>query len=296
MQIQNYTYPTKKQGEGEKKQVVSLLLIQKAISEGRTRHLAAYYILKRIYECGKIYDYRTRMAEIASLVGICKQTLYTYLKYLRAAGLVWDTGSTLMLAGTYTIKKAMTDRRMDRIEVRENDRVEDVEHLLMAKHLEHRARRMEFMRAVGEFEGNNGRRETTTYPNGCETLPAYSLSYKTISIRLNISIRKARKLVRYLNQREIISTQRNRPKAIGKATRGVLPQLEDDHAHYFVFNGILFRVFGNKHTFLDYPPRKQKLTPKRYVKFLQSGQSKKGQDYIPMLYEELRLAELQNKD
>jgi hypothetical protein len=83
-----------------KKIRTSLSLIETAAREKWIRQLAFYHLLKSHYCNSCIYNYKSRMEEIAAKCQVSTKTLYSYMNFLRRKGLIFDHNKNLILKST----------------------------------------------------------------------------------------------------------------------------------------------------------------------------------------------------
>lgn len=229
---------------------VSMKLIERAISEKWIRQLAFYHLLKYEFGNGCIYDYKSRMKEIAGRLDISEKTLYNYLNFLRSKNLVCDHATNLKIMSI----KPFLKRNKAVIYQDDSYTLFDVSCCLYAKVLEQKGRRIAFMESVKRAGNGDGRKR-----GFCENQFRPSLSFRTIAKILNISEYKAFTVVKNLTRLDVIRTKKQPPKFKSDSFNS-LGFIEDFPGYHFNINNQLYEQFGNLIEFLQFPVYLKRIT------------------------------------
>ncbi len=261
------------------KQNVCLTLIREARDTRQMRCLAAYYFFKRHYRNSTLYNFRSRMDDLADVCSISTKSLYTYIGRWKAWGLVREHHNNLTLHSTLDVKKACRERHRVQITRNNKDTIKEIETRLYGKILEQHNRRMDFNRKLLERAESTkttkrARRGDTPilqcYENR-QGVPALSLSLRSAASELNLSLVKTTKIFQTLNRLGVIRTVANPPESVGHGV-GLYRACRDGRLGYFFMAGdTVFRQFGNRHHFLEYPPSDKKVTIKQMMHHLRNG-------------------------
>jgi hypothetical protein len=212
----------------------SIKLIEKAISEKWVRQLAFFHILKSRFNNSCIYNYRSRMNELALSFNISEKTLYNYFRDLRSKELVCDHANNLKLKSIRQLKSW----KKTLLEIDLSHDLWDVTCLLYAKLIERKAQQQSFRESVRRF-GRGDR-----YKDGLSENPFHpSLSYRTIAKILNTSENKAFRVVKNLNRLGIIKTAKQKPNLI-TSDFTALKSIEDYPGYRFNLGNCLLRSSG----------------------------------------------------
>ena len=238
----------------------SIRLIEKAVSEKWIRQLAFYHLLKFQFNNSCVYNYRSRMKEIAATLNISEKTLYNYFKELRSKELICDHASNLKvisIRGLKSWKKTIID-------INSEHNLFDVTCLLYAKLIERKVSRQAFRESVRRF-GRGDR-----FINGLSENPFRpSLSYRTIAKLINASEYKAFMVVKNLNRLGVIKTTRQKPEYLCEHFTA-LKSIEDFPGYRFTLNDCLFEVFGNRIELIQFPEYLKRISIKQYKTFINS--------------------------
>ena len=235
----------------------SIKLINQASSEGWMRQLAFFHLLKYKFNNSCLYNYRSRMSEIAGMLNVSERTLYTYLNFLRSKKLVFTHANNLMLVSIlkYTTRKKTT------IKIDDTNTVFDIETLLYAKVIEQHGRRIGFLRLIKKFERGEQFKSKLT---GTPFKP--SISMRCIAKLLKISECKASKVIKNLNRLQVIKTTNQKPQLISyNFTR--LEYVKDYPGYLFNSGKYLYRQFGQIIDFLHFPIYLKSISIKEYKKY-----------------------------
>ena len=233
----------------------SIQLIEKAVQEKWIRQLAFYHLLKFKFNNSCIYDYRSRMKEIAATLNISKKTLYNYLNFLRSKDLVCDHTTNLVIK---SVKKFIGKQKA--IIIVDNDHsLFDITCLMYCKLIERSAKQQAFAESVRRF--GRGDRDIS---NNSESPFRPSLSYRTIAKLLNVSEFKVFKVIKNLNRMEVIKSETQKPKLLSKDFTG-LQYVDDMPGYRYNVGTKLFEIFGIRIEFLQFPVYLKKISLKQYL-------------------------------
>jgi len=219
----------------------SIKLIEQAAAEGWIKQLAFFHMLKFTFNNSCLYDYKSRMPELAGQFNVCTKTFYTYLNILRSKELVYEHSNNLVL------KSLKGGRVKTTLIVTADHSLFDITCLLYAKLIEKKARQMAFMESLRR----SGRGDK--FKVGlCETPFRPSLSFRTIAKLLNVSEYKAFNVTKNLVKSGVINCEKPKPVFLaGNFT--ALETVEDMPGRRFNIDGRLFEIFGQKIDFLQFP-------------------------------------------
>jgi DNA-binding transcriptional regulator YhcF (GntR family) len=233
----------------------SIKLIETAVSEKWIRQLAFYHLMKFHFNNSCIYNYRSRMKELADNFHISEKTLYNYLKVLRSKELIYDHANNLKLISIRQLKSW----KKTLIDIDLNHDLWDVTCLLYAKLIEKRIKQQAFRESVRRF-GRGDR-----YKDRLSEIPFQpSISYRSIAKLLDISKNQAVKVVKNLNRLGIIKTIKQKPQLIARYFTD-LKSIEDFPGYHFTLEGCLFEIFGNQIELIKYPIYLKNITLKQYL-------------------------------
>jgi Mn-dependent DtxR family transcriptional regulator len=241
----------------------SMQLIRKASTKGWMRQLALYHKLKLHFTNSCIYNYRSRMEELASLVGVSPKTLYTYLKELKEEGLTVERDNNLILK---SIRKINNYRNKVSVLLEENLSLTDITDLLYAKVLEEEGKKQAFMESIRRFE----RGDQHISKHG-ESPFSPSMSVRTIAKHLNVSLTKAARLRDNLNRLGVLKTDKNKPMLLTMDGGRLQHYLEDKPGYRFNIGSRLYEQYGDRHWFLQYPVYLIQITPRLYKRYIISS-------------------------
>jgi hypothetical protein len=237
----------------------SIKLIEKAVSEKWSKQFAFYHLLKFRYNNSCIYNYRSRMDEIANEFNISTKTLYNYLNFLKSKELVCDHATNLKLK---SIREFSTNRKKALLLINEAHDLFDVTCLLFAKLIERKAHLQAFAESARRY-GRGDRFKRVL----CESPFRPSLSYRTIAKLLNVSEFKAFEVMKNLNRLQIIESENQKPQKVsGNFTD--LKSIADYPGYRYNIGSKLFEVFGARVHFLQFPVHLKKISSKQYLKFV----------------------------
>jgi hypothetical protein len=134
---------------------------------------------------------------------------------------------------------------------------------MYAKVLENHSRSIAYKEALRRFKaGNHELHNVGTTENGFQP----SLSIRNIAKLLNVSEKKAMDIIRNCNRLKIIRTIKQSPQCIGSDSQGFNPDYFNDYpGHWFRYKGKIYRQFGSKHLFLEYPISIPRISSKHYI-------------------------------
>jgi hypothetical protein len=232
-------------------------LIERAVSEKWIKQLAFYHLLKFRFNNSCIYNYRSRMDELASQLNISTKTLYNYLNLLRSKDMICDHANNLKLK---SIRDFKISRKKSVLLISDKHKLFDVTCLLYGKLIEQKAKQQAFAESVRRF-GRGDR-----FKSGlCENPFRPSLSYRTIAKLLNISESKAFRVIHNLNRLDVIRIVKQKPQLISKSF-SALNYIEDMPGYRFNIGNRLFEQYGNRIDFLQYPIFLKNITIRQYIK------------------------------
>lgn len=232
----------------------SIKLIRKATEEDWLKILAVYHLLKVIYSNSCIYDYRRRRDEIAKTLGVSVKTWYNYLHKLRSLGLVYNHSENLCLKSIRDFgSRSKCTMLIDR-----GHTLQDITNLLYGKVIERNAQKQAFSESLMRF-----RRGDSSIVKRCASPFWPSLSSRTVAKLLNVSEFKALTVLKNLERLEVIRLHKNKPMYI---TSEFIPleALDGFPGHFFCLGSRLFRQFGMRVEFLQYPVEFRPMTLQVY--------------------------------
>jgi len=234
------------------------------------RVLAAYYFLKSQLSHAIIYDYRSRKYFIADILGVSERTVRTYMHLWSRWGLTHGHKTNLVLTATQKVKKALRERRRYRISIAEGETIETIENRLYGKLLEQHAERITWYKRQHRFLSKNKKRAQSSdakITDRGERLqaPPVSLSLRNIAKVLNVSRFKANEIIQKLNSLRVILTTKSQPRRVCKAPAKSVSATDGLPGYFFSAGGTTYQVFGNLHTFLEYPPNNDDLTYRQFM-------------------------------
>jgi hypothetical protein len=232
----------------------SIELIETAINEGWIKQLAFYHLLKNQFNNGCIYRYRSRMDEIAELLGISTKTLYNHLNFLRSKNLIVDHCRNIKIKSV----REFTSRKKATIQLKNNENLFDVTCRLYAKIIEKKARQQAYKESVRRF-GKSDRNIMKLCANPFRP----SFSFRNIAKLLKISEYKAVKVMGNLNRLGIISIEKQKPKLISENFTA-LDYVVDLPGYRFNIGNKCFEVWGNRIDFLEYPVYLTRITIQQF--------------------------------
>jgi len=265
MENKNRTYQDKKQKKEQEKLNICLDLIQAARKQRRMKALAVYYLLKIKNNNSCLYNYRSRMNEIAETVGICEKTLYNYFNHLRRMGLIYDHANNLMLYSTKKIREERKEYIRYKILIKDGENIETIEARLYAKLLEKHCEKINHNKSMALFV-NRDRDNMNFGENENRT----SISMRNLQQLFNASQYKTYSLIELMNELGIIKTTGRTPQIMGYGAPPVKYSREFPGYFYKVQNednnsSILYRLFGNRHELLEYPVAIKNFSLQQYL-------------------------------
>lgn len=236
----------------------SLKLINEAVADKWIRQLAFYHMLKLRFNNSCIYDYRSRMTEIAGMFNISVRTLYSYLNLLKAKDLICDHATNLKLN---TIR-SFTSRKKSIIYINDKHCLWDITCLLYLKLIEQRARQQMFAESLRRY-GKGDR--FISVPNS-ENPFRPSLSFRTIAKVINSSEYKAFQVVQNLCKLGVIEAEKQKPQKLSDDFTD-LGSVDDFPGYRFNIGSKLFEIFGTRLNFLQFPITLKQVSLKQYLKY-----------------------------
>ena len=237
----------------------SIKLIERAVRENWIKELAFYHLMKYHFNNSCVYDYRSRMNELAAQFDISTKTLYNYLNLLRSKDLISDHSHNLKIK---SIRHFETTKVLLNIEADYN--LFDLSCLLYNKLIERKAKQQAFAESVRRFGAGD---RYNSRP--CENPFRPSLSYRSVAKLLFISECKAFKIIQNLNRLGVIRTNKQKPVLRSKNFSN-LKSIEDLPGYRFNIGTKLFELYGMQFEFLQYPVTLKKITSHQYNKFINS--------------------------
>ena len=235
----------------------SLRLIEEAVREKWIRQLAFFHLLKFRFNNSVVYNYKSRMKEIAKLFNISERTFYRYIKLLRAKGLVYEHSNNLIL------KSLKGGRIKSSLYINDDLILNDLICLLYLKLIERAARNQAFAESIRRF-GRGDRLISRSSENPFQP----SLSFRTLAKILNCSEFKAFQVTKNLVSLGFIKIKKQRPQFIKDCTPEFLSHIEDYPGYRFVGkNNGVFEVFGCKIEFSHFPIYLKAISVKRVIQY-----------------------------
>ena len=274
-----------------RKQNVCLATIKEARDSRQMRVLAAYFFLKLHFQSNPIiYDYRSRKHVIGDILGVGDRTVHTYIHLWKRWGLVNEHKFNLVLTSIRKVKAWEDERRKYKITISDNETIQTIEARLYAKLLEEHAGTLTWHKRRIRFLYKNTRRAKSGGPNKAdrdESPPAapVSLSYRNAGNVINSSHHKAKEIIAMLNNLGVMYTERNKPRKVCKGTSDDLHAAEGlpGYFYYSKATKCVYQVFGNNHSFVEYPPNNNDMTYKQFMHHYRKG-TKDQQIHIERQY------------
>lgn len=242
---------------------ICLPIVEKCRNRREMPALATYYFLKIHFRNSCIYNFRPRMAEIATLIGISQKTLYTYLSHLRRLELIREHSGNLIFESTAKLKKQHKQKRILTIKIDKNETIKDIESRLYGKLLERHVTKLAFHRSVKKFENNLHDLGKAKYDeNGSQ----FSISVRNMMKLLSVSQLKAKAIINSLNMKDIILTQSRKAKYLDYGKAPLKYSLEFPGHYFNNKRGFLFIQFGQQHELIAYPCQVRNLTYRQYLR------------------------------
>jgi len=244
----------------------SLKLIKQAVSEKWIKQLAFWHLCKTNYGNSAIYNYRSRMPEIALKHGMSTKSIYNYISLLRSKELVFDFKNNLSLRSIRSIKHYLGDKRKTQITIT-SDNINDIQNKLYAKLIEYHITKIAFKEAIRRFEKRNLHK---LEQDAGVFLPSFSI--RNIAKVLNVSTITAQSVLNSLESLGVLIIHKSKPELISKdAGAGFNPELTKDlPAYYFASGSKLYKQQGNAIELIEHPVNLPKLTLKIYSKYCKS--------------------------
>jgi DNA-binding MarR family transcriptional regulator len=179
----------------------NIKLIEKAVCEGWVKQLAFYHLLKLQYNNSCIYDYKSRIKEIAGKLCVSESTIYRYVKVLRSKDLVFDHASNLCLKSIREFKGG----KKTALIIPENYNLFDLTCMLYAKLIEKKARQMAFSESL-----RRSLRGDRFNDRLCESPFRPSLSMRNIAKLCNTSLQTTKLVIINLERLNIMKTEKQK--------------------------------------------------------------------------------------
>jgi hypothetical protein len=176
----------------------SIKLIEKAVTEKWIRQLAFYHLMKYNFNNSCIYNYKSRMNEVAGKLDISTKTQYNNLSFLKSKELIGEHKNNLMLKSIRDFKA----RKKTLLLINGNHSLYDITCLLYAKLIEQSANhqayaesiRLNEKRFTKDKKAQNGRGDG--FNRGLSENPfRSSFFFRTIAKIINCSEYKAFQVV-----------------------------------------------------------------------------------------------------
>lgn len=236
----------------------SIKLISNASADGWIRQLAFYHMLKFRFANSCIYNYRSRMTEIAGMFGISNRTLYNYLNFFKSKDMVCDHANNLKIKSI----REFSTRKKSILLLNENYNLFDVTCMLYGKLIEHRAKQQAFAESARRF-GRGDR--FVSVPGESPFRP--SLSFRTIAKICNCSEYKAFQVIRNLDRLKVLKAEKQSPQMLSNNFTE-LGSIEDFPGYRFNIGSKLFEIFGTRLNFLQFPIYLKSISMKQYLKYI----------------------------
>lgn len=226
----------------------SLELIDEANRNGWLRELVFYYQVKARFSNSCLYNYRCRVEELSHTLGVSRSSFYKYLHKLSEVGLVREHSRNLIFN---PIRDYCNRRQCYHIEIHDSYSPRQIMWLLLGKLLEHKAICQKNAEEYHRYLNGDDHRKST---NG-ENLFKATMSIRTISRHLGVSISAAHRIVKGLNEMGVLRTEIQKPYVIDRSgiPAKYYPEDRDELGYRFQIDGILFEQMGSQHSFLLNP-------------------------------------------
>ena len=198
------------------------------------------------------------MKEVAERLNISEKTLYNYLNFLRSKGLINDHANNLRLE---SIKQHGSHKKKFVIQIHNDYNLFEVTCLLYLKLIEQKARKQAFCESVRRF-GTGDKSLSDT----CEVPFRPSFSNRTLAKLLNVSESKAFKVIKNLNRLGVIKSETQKAQLLSDNFTE-LSYVDDLPGYRFNIGSKLFRIFGQRIDFLQFPVFLKSISAKRYFAY-----------------------------
>ena len=221
----------------------SIRLIEKAAREKWIKSLALYHFLKIHFVNSCVYGYRSRMKEISGMTGICEKTIYKYIQILRSKDLVYEHSHNLCLRSI----KGYKGWKKTTLMIPDGWSYFDLIYLLFGKLIEQSARHQAFAESV-----RRSRRGDDWNSRFCESPFSPSLSIRSLAKLCNISVKTISLVIKNLERLEVLRIEKPKPVLVSNDFTE-LECIEDYPGYRFNVGKNLFRIFGQRIDFLQFP-------------------------------------------
>jgi hypothetical protein len=236
----------------------SIKLIEQAAAGKWMRQLAFYHFLKLRFNNSCVYDYKSRMKEVATTAGVCEKTLYGYIKLLRSKDLIYEHHGNLCLKSirTFTRRKKLT------LVIPDSYDLNDISSMLYGKLIEKKASQMAFSeslrRSLRGDKLNDRLRESPFRP---------SLSFRNIAKLCNLSLQTTKLVIQNLERLGIMKFEKQKPEFISNDFTE-LDAVKDYPGYRFNIGKRLFEIFGQRIELLQFPVFLKRIDYRRLKKNL----------------------------
>ena len=220
---------------------INIKLIESAAEGKWLRSLAFFYLLKIKYTNSCIYNYRSRMPEIAQELNICEKTLYNRFRALRGKGLIFDHCDNLML------KSFRKEGKRVLVLLDEKQSLAEVEALLVAQVLRKNAQHQSYCASARAFLADDRDKGMTA-----ENPLKGSFSQRTMALISSISLTKANNIVKILDSMGVVKIIKQKPRLIAR-NFAELSVIEDFPGHRFLIGSCLFQSVSYDYEFVRDP-------------------------------------------
>ena len=244
--------------------ITSMELIRQACDEKWIHPLAFYHQIKFQFVNSCLYDYRHRMTEISTILGVSKPTVYKYIKVLIDKQLVYVHSNNIIFKSIRIIKSELHDKRSCKVFLQDSSDIWYVTCRLYAKILEGQVRKIAFRESLRRFGKHELNKEASV-----ERVFQPSFSIRNIAKVLNINEKTTKKVINTLTYLNVLEMRGTEPRKICKEKLPV-NLFADFPGYLYVTKNGTFQQFGNKIELKEYPVHLPKITYKIYRKFYKS--------------------------
>jgi len=233
----------------------SIELIEKASSEKWMRTLAFYQLLKLHFNNSCIYDYRYRLPELSERLKLSQKAVCKYIDKLKTQELTFEHSKNLCLKSIRCF-----GRRKTTININKEMTLTEVSYILYGKLIEKQARKQAFaenIRRLRRGEKHNSKLSETPFKP--------SISFNSIAKLCNCSHYKAIQIIKFLEKQGEITRYIQKPEKISEDFTA-LDSIQDIPGHHFNIGNKLYRTFGQKIEFSDFPLFLKNKLPVKFLK------------------------------
>jgi len=233
--------------------------IDKSIQGNYSSALALYCILKSKYTNSRIYKTKGAKERLSELSGCSIPTINKYFTILTKHNLLSEDNGAWILSPCKGSTKYII--------VKDNNSISDVKEELQLRYLENEARKQVFelqfiAYAKGEQLTKNQKKAEEYKEHDGTYRPFFSVRY--IARLLNISNLTAQRLIKELNRKGKLKTERSAPEFMFQCSNKVVKYLHGLYSHKYIQEGGLYRVKPSRHEFIDNPIELKPMTLKMY--------------------------------